>query len=510
MSQKFLIISISLYLTSCAHIKPVNKEYNPHLAPEKALESAPDTQTSETNSISIAPSDNLASAPVYKKSENDFLKDRKSKKVDFWIGYFSGKNKERLERFVANGEKYKPYIEETFEKYGLPKDLYYVGLIESGYYNASRSHAGAVGPWQFMPATARRYGLRVTRKIDERQSIFKSTEAAALYFQDLYNIFGSWELALAAYNKGENGIIRRIRGANTRDYYELGRKGVIPKETQHYVPKVIAVMHVLKNYQSFGIKKKVWQDNPFADVVSMDIDRSVSVTKLANKLKISSQLVTQLNQDIKSSIIPHPGRKSFQVYLPRNSQTAMKSFKKYLSSLPSKKSKRSIRRSHSRSARNEDSAIKSIDTHKVRKNESLYSIAKRYGTDIKTIKKLNSLKRSTIYPGQKLKVKTNSKSRVLYSYTVKKGDNLFQIAKIFKTNSSKLKKLNKKRSSKILVGERLKVPAHRVRTYVVKRGDFLGKIAKNYKTSLQQIIDLNGGNKKIYPGQKIILSIDVI
>lgn len=485
MSKFFLIVLVGLYLSSCAHIKPVNQSYNPHLTPKSALKSAPAETT-------------LVNAPVYKKSDSDFLKERKSKKVDFWIGYFSGKNKERLERFVANGEKYKPYIEETFERYGLPKDLYYVGLIESGYYNASRSHAGAVGPWQFMPATARRYGLRVTRKIDERQNIFKSTEAAALYFQDLYNIFGSWELALAAYNKGENGIIRRIRGANTRDYYELGRKGVIPKETQHYVPKVLAVMHVLKNYQNYGIKKKIWEENPFNNVASVEIDRSISVTKLANQFRISSHLVKQLNQDIKSSVIPHPGRKSFEVFLPKDTQKAMASFKSYLKSLPEKKATPSR------------SAVKSIETHKVRKNESLYSIAKRYGTDVKTLKSLNSLRRSTIYPGQSLKVKTNSKSRILSSYIVKKGDNLFQIAKLFKTNSRKLKKLNSKRHSKILVGERLKVPAHRMNVYVVKKGDFLGKIARENNTSLKEIIDLNGGSKRIYPGQKIILSIDII
>ncbi len=497
MQKIFMTTALGLSVLSCAHIKPVNRAY-----PETSLKSAtPPTHNlqpkSKANGHVKYPITQLEKKPIFKKSENDFLEKRPSKKVDFWIKYFAVQNKDRLERFVANGEKYRKIVEETFERYGLPKELFFVGIIESGYYNASKSHAGAVGPWQFMPATARRYGLRVSRSLDERQNIFKATEAAALYFQDLYNIFGSWELALAAYNKGENGIIRRIRGANTRDFYELSAKGVIPKETRHYVPKVLAVMEILNNKDKYNIQTKKWVDNPFEDVVTMEIDRSVSVAALASKLRISSDLVRKLNPDIKQAHIPHPGRKKLEIYLPKDSQKAMKSFKRYMASLSTHS------KSHTKKSEH-------IEYHRVRKNESLYSIAKRYDTNIKDLKALNNLRRNTIFVGQRIKVKTESQSKVLYSYIVKQGDNLSKIARLFNTKSSHLKKLNRKNNSKILVGEKLQVPPHKIKIHKVSAGDYLGKIAKVNNKTLSEILELNGGVKRIYPGQEIIVDIEKI
>src|SRR5690606_21088104 len=113
---------------------------------------------------------------------------------------FTVKQRDRFQRFLNNGEEYRHHIEAIFQEYGLPKELYYVGLIESGYYLGARSHASAVGPWQFIRGTGRRYGLRINSDIDERRDLFKSTHSAAQYFKDLHKMFSSWELALAAYN----------------------------------------------------------------------------------------------------------------------------------------------------------------------------------------------------------------------------------------------------------------------------------------------------------------------
>lgn len=486
-----LTILIGLSLISCAHIQPTHKLDNNY---EETAIDIPDDENDDNN---IAPTDTLASAPVFKKSEKNFLERRNSKKVNFWIDYFSKKNKNRLERFVANGEKYKSIIEETFSRYGLPKELYYVGLIESGYYNAAKSHAGAVGPWQFMPSTARRYGLRVNHKIDERKNIFKSTEAAALFFQDLYNIFGSWELALAAYNKGENGVIRRIRGANTRDYYELSRKKVLPKETRHYVPKVLAVMTILENIDHYGVKVKKWQDNPFAEATKIEVDKSIKISTLAKKLNVPTSYIKQLNQDLKGTYIPYPGRNPIEIYVPSSSKESIASFNKYLANIKSQK--RSPRQN-----------TKKIEYHKVRRNESLYSLAKRYNTSISQLKRLNNLKRNTIFVGQKIKVSSQSHARVVYSYTVKRGDNLSTIAKIFKLSPQKLKQMNKLRSSRIYVGSKLQVPPHKKVTYTVRKGDSLGRIAVKKRVSLAQLLRLNGNKNQIYPGQKIVLELKLI
>lgn len=130
------------------------------------------------------------------ESEAPFVLDYKEKHYKFWLNYFTNREEARFKRHVKNGLKFKKVVERIFEEEGLPKDLFYVGLIESGYNTHIRSHASAVGPWQFIKGTAKRYNLIVDSELDERRNIFKSTRAAANYFKDLYNIFGSWELAL--------------------------------------------------------------------------------------------------------------------------------------------------------------------------------------------------------------------------------------------------------------------------------------------------------------------------
>jgi len=182
----------------------------------------------------------------------DFLAKRNTKRMQFWVEYFTQKQRDRFQRFINNGEEYRHHIEKVFVENNLPKELYFVGLIESGYYLGARSHASAVGPWQFIRGTAKRYGLRMSSEIDERQDLFKASRAAANYFKDLHNIFSSWELALAAYNAGEYGIIRRIMKHGTRDFYELSKRKLLPTETINYVPKVLAAMHVVNNAEKYG------------------------------------------------------------------------------------------------------------------------------------------------------------------------------------------------------------------------------------------------------------------
>ncbi len=395
----------------------------------------------------------IAEKEIIKKS--DFLVNVNNKAVNSWIKYFSGKNKARFERFLTNGSKYKVLIHKIFQSYKLPKDLYYVGLIESGYYLGAKSKASAVGPWQFIKTTAKRYNLGVNSKVDERKSIVKSTHAAAKYFQDLYNIFGSWELALSAYNAGEYGVIRRIIGANTRDYYELCRLKKLPRETRNYVPKVLAAMEVAKNYKRYSVKIPKIKHSQFSNLKKITLKGNYSLKEISKRTNISISTIKSINTDLKKNVTPYYPKDGYDVYLPFNSRqiASTRNFKKLKKHLKkqNKLTKTKIKNKNTRRAK----AYKSLKkVHSVRSGENIYSIARRY-----------------------------------------------------KVRAREIKKLNRISGSKILIGQKLKLPAVTAKIHTVKKGDYLIKIAKAYGKSLSYLRRINNQNfKKLLPGQKIIIS----
>ena len=153
--------------------------------------------------------------------------------------------------WLKRSHRYFPYIEEMLQKSGLPDDLKFVPVAESALRPHARSSKGATGFWQFMRHTGRQYGLTINRRIDERRNIFPSTKAAIRYLKDLYNIFGSWSLAAAAYNMGEVGLAREIKEQGTDNYYNL----YLPLETQRYLFRIISIKLILsdqKNMDSFS------------------------------------------------------------------------------------------------------------------------------------------------------------------------------------------------------------------------------------------------------------------
>lgn len=480
--QILISLTLTLTLMSCAGIQ---RKHTSNKTPTQEIRSF----TAETKQIVEAT-----------KEENEFLADVDHKLVDKWVEYFKGRGKMGFQTFLNNGEKFRPMIEKVFEEHNLPKSLYYVGLIESGYIVRARSHAAAVGPWQFIKGTAKRYGLRVNSSIDERQNIYKSTQAAALYFQDLYNIFGSWELALAAYNAGEYGVIRRIRGANTRDFYRLSALKVLPKETRNYVPKVIAAMKISREAKQHRIVVTAPKINPFLGTTSHRINGSIGVNQLANQLNISPVTLRQLNADIKGSHIPHMGKAGFYVYLPENRNYNFSNIKT---------SKVTAKRSAKRSRK--VASTKSFEKHTVRKNETLSSISKKYNVTMRTLKRLNKISGSKIYVGQKINLPNLSKTIVRHSYTVKKGDHLTKIANKFNTKPKSLKKMNSLSKGTIYPGQKLKVPAHKQRLHIVRSGEALIRIAKKYNKELAEIKNLNNLRKgTIYPGQKLIVELETM
>jgi len=173
-------------------------------------------------------------------------------RVEYWIDYFTGRGRKHFEKYLERSELFVPYIRPILKQNGLPEDLVYLAMIESGFNNHARSWAKAVGPWQFIPGTGKRYGLSINWWVDERRDTRKSTLSAAQYLKELYEMFQSWELAAAAYNAGEGKIARAIRRYGTNDFWTIARQRFLRPETRDYVPKIIAAALISKNRTQFG------------------------------------------------------------------------------------------------------------------------------------------------------------------------------------------------------------------------------------------------------------------
>lgn len=496
--------------------KPKTGEYT-H---EMAEANADDTEIKKEVGAAEIDTELPGSEPDEIPYSRDFLKKKNTKRMQFWVDYFTKKNRDRFQRFINNGEEYRHHIEKVFQEYGLPKELYYVGLIESGYYLGAKSHASAVGPWQFIRATGRRYGMKITHELDERQDLFKATHAAAQYFRDLHNIFSSWELALAAYNAGENGMIRRIMKHGTHDFYKLSQRKLLPSETINYVPKVLAAMHIVQNAKEYGFEIPVKKYRLFDLTELRPVKKNVPLKTIAERLNVSLKLIKKLNPELKRGLTPRQFAGAYMLRVPK-SQYAYKldDLKDNAIASSNRLSKPESRKElNRRTALN--SKLPSPEFHKVKKGETLLSISRKYDIPVKKLASFNQFKnwKTKVSRGQKilltqtLSTKLSSTVKVTNKpivYKVTKGDNLQDIARLFNSPISKIKKVNKLTTGKILVGQKIVLPNTQKAIYTVKQGDHLTKVAKNFNLPIDTLVKINSlKQRKIYPGQKIIVNMD--
>lgn len=437
----------------------------------------------------------------------------KQKHFKFWRHYFSKRERARFKRHLNNGLKFKPVVEAVFKEHGLPVELFYVGLIESGYNTHISSSAQAVGPWQFIKGTAVRYGLRVDGHVDERRSIHKSSVAAANYFKDLYNIFGSWELALCAYNAGEYRIIRAIRKGNTRDYVELVKKKLIPRETINYIPKVAAAKNLVET--EFKHLDNHDRSDFYKNTKQVALGKSFSAARVRKAIGMNRKDFKKLNPELKrdwikvrrrhSVTVPNRFKEKTIAYVRKENRIVNLNLDRKLASRSYKKSKRSKKTSYKST---------SSDIHRVKSGENLTLIARKYKVSVRELKRLNGMRSSKIIPGKKLVVRRKVRKIASNTYKnyhiVRKGDFLGKIARQYKMSLRDLKKLNGKRGSTIKIGEKLLVKKGKSqKTYVVKRGDSLYGIARLFGTSVKKILSANSfSSKRIYPRQKIIIPLE--
>ncbi|WP_145987934.1 lytic transglycosylase domain-containing protein [Fluviispira sanaruensis] len=222
-----------------------------------------------------------------------------------WINYFRGPGRKSFVVWLKRSRSVIPEMESTLELHGLPKDLVYLSMIESGYSPKALSSAGAVGLWQFMPATGREYGLKINDYVDERRNIKKSTKAAARYLTKLYNMFGGWHLATASYNVGPGRVQKTLRNyGEDSSFFELTSMGVVNRETADYVPKLIAAMIISKNPDKFGFD--ITSAPIPAQTKSIELARSISLSDLARSLNVDKNVLESLNPELRLGITPPP------------------------------------------------------------------------------------------------------------------------------------------------------------------------------------------------------------
>lgn len=300
--------------------------------------------------------------------------------VESWIKYFTGRGRPVMERWLARSTRYIPMMKQVLREQGLPEDLIYLSMIESGFNPKAKSKAKAVGPWQFIKATGQRYDLRVEYWLDERRDYRKSTYAAAEYLKELHDVFGSWYLAAAAYNAGEGRVLAAVRRDRTRNFWELARKKKknFRAETKNYVPKIIAAALVSKNPEKYGFKN-IPYEQPLS-WSSVNVPAGVSIRQVASVIGTDEDTLTLLNSELRRDITP-PGKNGYELRVPPANKQALVD---NLDKLNSKK-------------------VGNFMEYVIRKGDTLSTVARRYGTDIEALRDLNQLtKKSKLRPGREL------------------------------------------------------------------------------------------------------------
>ncbi|MFA6238926.1 MAG: transglycosylase SLT domain-containing protein [Bacteriovorax sp.] len=235
--------------------------------------------------------------------------------VKKWMDYFLNRGRGFFERYTERAGRYAPILGAILEEHGLPRDLIFLAMAESGFNTSAKSWAAAVGPWQFMPATGRNYDLEQNWYKDERRDPIKATVAAARYLTKLYGDFGSWEVAAAAYNAGEGKLGRAIKKYKSEDFWDISKGRYLKAETKDYVPKIMALAIIGKNLKSFG-----FDDVEFHEPLDFDevtVKAGTDLVKLSESLGVEFEEIQRLNPEVLRWFTP-PNANDYKLRIPPN------------------------------------------------------------------------------------------------------------------------------------------------------------------------------------------------
>ncbi len=244
-------------------------------------------------------------------------------RVKFWIKHYQTSGRSYFKNWLEHSARYVPIMQAELARAGLPQDLVYVAMIESGFSPAASSHMGAIGIWQFIIPTARRYGMRTDWWLDERRDVYKSTRAAIEYMTDLYRMFGSWYLVTASYNMGENGVKRLIKRYGTNNFWQLADMGVLPDETKNYVPKIIAAMLIAKAPALYGFRDLQYQLPQAYEY--FHVPGGTDLVHLARFLGVSEKYLKELNPELIRGFVPKDVA-GHQIRIPKGSMMTVSQY----------------------------------------------------------------------------------------------------------------------------------------------------------------------------------------
>ena len=443
----FSVMINSLFIGSCSSSKqhvyevdasddllnPFINTSNAFLPPpyeviEKKKEDLPQIESSLTSSNFLAIS-KKASHPLVLK----------------WIRYFNKDQRGVFQNFIDRGAKYRLLIENQLKMQGLPKEIFYLAMIESGFIIRAKSRAGAVGPWQFIKGTGKRFGLKINAYVDERLDPIRATQAAIRYLKSLHKVFNSWELAFAAYNSGESRVMNTIIKHGVRDYWKLIDMKALPRETRNYVPKLIAAAILGSRASSYGFSDP--KPIPYPEVVSIAVPSPVRIRDLAKSLKMSYVELKRLNPNLIRKITP-ANKSSYDLWIPKQHYAD----RAQLASLkPLSLNSRAVR----------NSSDYSYQKYRIRRGDTLISIARKFNASVAHIRKANKLGSHKIIAGRVIRVPQSRRKKRYLKYLVRKGDNLYHVAKKFGSSIKKIKNMNSMRHSRIYAGQTIKVPNNR-------------------------------------------------
>jgi membrane-bound lytic murein transglycosylase D len=423
------------------------------------------------------------------------------------IEQFKGPERKVFIEAYRRSGRYRPEIVKTLKEAGLPKELAWLPLIESGFKVRALSRARALGLWQFIPSTGYKFGLKRDQWIDERMDVQKSTEAAVAYLQELHKIFGDWCTVLAAYNCGESRVLKVIRSQNINyldDFWDLFDR--LPWETARYVPRFLAALHIMNNPKDFGFDLTALDPPLSYELVT--VSAQLRLKDIACALEVSNTALEDLNPELRYKVSPPS---AYELKVPKGQGSILTA---KLEEIPVYTPPRVYHASHV-----------------VSRGETLSSLASRYGTTVSALLKANDLrKQDLIKTGQRLKIPMKGRasgyarasetmeeaSSKTIRYRVKRGDSLWVLAGRYNTDTKEIMRLNNLKSPRLYIGQELVIAQgtggveaqEGTKTYQVKTGDSPYAIAMRYQMKLERFLSLNEltPGSKIYPGQ--LLQVD--